>query len=132
MKLKRLTDYALRVLIHIAKRPGRRCTVPEIARAHRISQHHLVKIVHLLGRLGYLETVRGRGGGVTLRPPASGVNLGDLVRSLERDDDLADCAACGLAPQCRLAGVLDCAKEAFYADLSRRTLADVVRPPLAA
>lgn len=129
MKLRRLTDYALRVLIYVAEHPGRRCSVPEIAAAHRISEHHLVKIVHQLGRLGYLETSRGRGGGISLPAGPQTVNLGDVIRSLEGDACPVDCTTCVLAPHCSLSGLLSRATAAFYTDLGRQTLADIIRTP---
>ncbi|PMU65024.1 Rrf2 family transcriptional regulator, partial [Pseudomonas sp. GP01-A1] len=89
--LRRLTDYALRVLIYVAEHPGRRCSVPEVAAAHQISEHHLVKIVHQLGQLGYLDTTRGRGGGISLPAGPQTVNLGDVIRSLEGDACPVDC-----------------------------------------
>lgn len=130
MKLLRITDYALRVLIYVAERPGRRCSVPEIAATHRISAHHLVKIVHQLGRLGYLDTVRGRGGGVSLRTPPDQINLGALVRRFEGDDPVVDCNSCILRGNCKLACTLKRSEEAFYARLEQETLADVIRPHL--
>lgn len=130
MKLLRLTDYALRVLIYVAERPGRRCSVPEIAATHRISAHHLVKIVHQLGRLGYLDTVRGRGGGVSLRRPPDQINLGALVRQFEGDDPVVDCNTCILRGNCKLACTLKQSEAAFYARLEEATLADVIRPLL--
>lgn len=129
MKLRRHTDYALRVLIYVAERPGRRCSVPEIAAAHEISEHHLVKIVHQLGRLGYLDTTRGRGGGVALRPEPASIDLAQVVRTLEGDERLVDCSGCMLAPHCALASLLRRSMDAFYAELGRQTLADIVRLP---
>jgi Rrf2 family nitric oxide-sensitive transcriptional repressor len=130
MKLRRLTDYALRLLIYVAEHPGRRCSVPEIAAAHRISEHHLVKIAHRLGRLGYLDTTRGRGGGLALSVAPGDINLAEVVRRLEGDSCPVDCSICMLAPQCGLAGLLDQAIDAFYAELGRRTLADIIRAPV--
>ncbi len=127
MKLLRMTDYALRVLIYVGERPGRRCTVPEIAAAHRISAHHLVKIVHQLGRLGYLDTARGRGGGVSLQAAPDRINLGALVRQFEGDDPVVDCNSCILRGNCKLASALKQSEEAFYARLSEQTLADVIQ-----
>ena len=129
MKLRRLTDYALRVLIYVAEHPGRRCSVPEVAAAHQISEHHLVKIVHQLGQRGYLDTTRGRGGGIALPAGPETINIGDVIRSLEGDDCPVDCATCLLADRCRLSGLLIQATAAFYADLGRHTLADIVSAP---
>jgi Rrf2 family nitric oxide-sensitive transcriptional repressor len=129
MKLRRFTDYALRVLIFVAERPGRRCSVPEIAAAHRISEHHLVKIVHRLGRLGYLETTRGRGGGVALTASPESIDVSEVIRTLEGDDCPADCSGCILGPGCALAALLRRSLNAFYADLGRQTLADIIVTP---
>lgn len=129
MKLRRLTDYALRVLIYVAETPGRRCSVPEIAAAHHISEHHLVKVAHRLGQLGYLVTTRGRGGGLSLSASPASINLGQVVRSLEGDECPVDCSACVLAELCTLSGLLNRATRAFYDDLGRQTLADLIRAP---
>ncbi|MFD1190960.1 RrF2 family transcriptional regulator [Phenylobacterium conjunctum] len=129
MKLRRLTDYALRVLIYVAETPGRRCSVPEIAAAHSISEHHLVKVAHRLGQLGYLSTARGRGGGLSLSASPEAINLGEVVRKLEGDDCPVDCSSCILARRCTLSGLLNRATQAFYDDLSRQTLADLIRLP---
>lgn len=131
MKLRRSTDYALRALIYVAERPGRRCSAPEIAAAYGISENHMVKILHQLGRLGYLDTARGRGGGAVLNAAPSSIGLAKLVRSLEGDGCVVDCSACVLAPDCALEGVLRRSLAAFYAELGRRTLADIVRRPAA-
>ena len=129
MKLLRSTDYALRALIYVAERPERRCSAPEIADAYGISRHHMVKIVHQLGRLGYLDTTRGRGGGVALNAAPGSIDLSKLIRSLEGDGCVVDCSTCVLAADCALEGILRRSLAAFYAELGRRTLADIVRQP---
>ncbi|WP_328702098.1 Rrf2 family transcriptional regulator [Alicyclobacillus fructus] len=81
MNLTLFTDYALRVLIYTANQPqGRLVQVDEIARVYGISRNHLTKAVHRLGQMGYLETVRGRGGGMRLAVPAETIRVGDVVR----------------------------------------------------
>ena len=132
MKLTAFTDYALRVLIYLAAQPGRRATIGEVAAAHAISEHHLVKVVHFLGRQGWLANVRGKGGGLGLALPAVQVPLGEVVRQTEGGAVVADCCGtgggnCRIAPSCRLRGVLADAVAAFHAVLDRYTLADLVR-----
>ena len=130
MKLTTFTDYSLRVLIYVAAAPARRVTINEIAQAFDISENHLVKVVHLLGREGILLNTRGRGGGLALARPASEIKVGAVVRLAEGGDYLAECfredSRCSIAPVCRLAGVLEEALQAFYAVLDRHTLADLV------
>lgn len=126
MKLTRYTDYALRVLMHLAARPERLSSIGEIARSYGISQNHLMKVVHDLRKEDYVAAVRGRSGGIRLARPASEINVGDVVRHTEEDLRLADCGSCLIARACGLVGVLDEALAAFLAVLDRHTLADLV------
>jgi len=131
MKLTTFTDYSLRVLIFVATAPQGRATIAEVARAFDISENHLVKVAHLLGREGILLNTRGRGGGLSLARSAREINVGAVVRLAEGGDYPAECFRednhCSIAPVCRLAGVLDEALNAFYAVLDRHTLADLVQ-----
>jgi Rrf2 family nitric oxide-sensitive transcriptional repressor len=128
MKLRRFTDYALRVLIYAGERPDRRCSIPEIAAAHHISEHHLVKVAHQLGRLGYLETIRGRGGGLRLARPPETISVGEVVRRVEGDEGLVDCAGCILGGGCGLACALADAQRAFHTRLDQCSLRQILRP----
>lgn len=127
MRLSRHTDYALRVLIHLAAEPDRRASIAEIARAYGISENHLMKVVHMLGRAGFIRTVRGRGGGIALARAPEAIGVGDVVRHGEPDLNLADCGSCVIAPACGLNGALGEALGAFLAVLDRYTIADVTR-----
>jgi Rrf2 family nitric oxide-sensitive transcriptional repressor len=127
MRLTRYTDYAMRVLIHLGTQPGKVCSIAEIARAYGISQNHLMKVAHDLGKAGYVEGVRGRSGGIRLAKPADRINVGDVVRHTEEGFDLADCGSCAIAPACGLTGVLAEALGAFMAVLDRYTLADLIK-----
>jgi Rrf2 family transcriptional regulator, nitric oxide-sensitive transcriptional repressor len=132
MRLSAYSDYSLRVLMHAAVRGPERTTVEEVAETFGISRHHLVKVVHDLGRSGYLETHRGIGGGFVLGRPAEAIRVGAIVRLGEETDQVMDCAdkhdrPCRLLPECRLREVLGEAAEAFFAVLDAYTLADLVR-----
>jgi Rrf2 family nitric oxide-sensitive transcriptional repressor len=132
MKLTTFTDYSLRVLIYLAADPERRATIGEIARAFSISENHLMKVVHALGKAGLLENVRGKGGGMSLARPADRINIGAVVRLTEGHDLPAECFdrdhnACTITPVCRLREALKRAVEGFYAALDAYTLADLVR-----
>ena len=131
MRLTSYTDYCLRVLVFVAARPEARATIAEIAQSYGISENHLVKVVHFLGKAGFLENVRGRGGGLQLARPAAKINVGAVVRSAEGPAVPAACfdtsaQRCSIAPVCRLRGVLGEAVDAFYAVLDRYTLAELV------
>lgn len=125
MRLTLHTDFALRVLIHLNAHPDRLCSISEIAQGYGISHNHLTKVVHRLGKLGYVTTLRGRNGGIRLaRPPAS-INVGEVVRATEDSFQLVDCPSCVIAPVCGLNGLLGTATLAFLAVLDKATLADI-------
>jgi Rrf2 family nitric oxide-sensitive transcriptional repressor len=124
MRLSRHTDYALRVLIHLAAAPERLSSIAEIARAYGISENHLMKVVNNLARSGVLRTVRGRGGGIALARPAKDIMIGTIVRQSEPDLNLAECGNCVIAPACGLISPLDEALRAFLAVLDNYSVAD--------
>ena len=130
MRLTTLTDYALRLLIHVGQHRDRLCTIAEVAQVYGISEAHLMKITHLLGLGGWIETVRGKGGGMRLAREPGDINLGALVRELEPDFALVECMArdnvCTLTGDCALTGIFHEALDAFLARLDVRTLADVL------
>ena len=126
MKLKSYTDYALRVLMHLAARPDRIASIGEIARTYRISHNHLMKVVHDLRKAGFLDAVRGRSGGIRLARPALQISVGEVVRHTEAGFDLVDCASCVIAPACALTAALEEARRAFMAVLDGYTLESLV------
>lgn len=126
MKLTLFTDYSMRALLHLGAHPDRLCSISEVAQAFDISQNHLMKVVNQLARQGYVETVRGRLGGIRLGKPPEEINIGALVRDTEEGFDLADCGSCVIAPACGLTGVLGQALAAFLAVLDGYTLADLL------
>jgi Rrf2 family transcriptional regulator, nitric oxide-sensitive transcriptional repressor len=126
VRLKSYTDYALRVLMHLAARPDRLASIGEIARTYRISHNHLMKVVHDLRKEGFLDAVRGRNGGISLARPASEITVGDVVRHTEGTFDLVDCETCVIASACSLTGALHEARLAFMAVLDGYTLQDLV------
>ena len=130
MRLTTMTDYALRLLLHVGQHPERLCTIAEVAEAHGLSEAHLMKITHQLGLAGWLTTVRGKGGGMRLAHLPEDINLGALVRSIEPDFQIVECLGtddhCRLTGGCRLTGVFNAALAAFLAELDACTLADVL------
>jgi Rrf2 family nitric oxide-sensitive transcriptional repressor len=125
MRLTRYTDYAMRVLIHLAAHPERLCSIAEISRAYGISQNHLMKVVNDLARQGFVASSRGRSGGIRLGRAAEEINVGVVVRHTEEGFDMVDCASCVIAPACGLNGMLNQALGAFMGVLDGYTLADL-------
>nr|WP_269841796.1 Rrf2 family transcriptional regulator [Paucibacter sp. M5-1]MCZ7885053.1 Rrf2 family transcriptional regulator [Paucibacter sp. M5-1] len=131
MKLTSFTDYALRVLIYLAARPGQRATIAEIAASFAISENHLTKVVHFLGKTGWLANVRGKGGGLELGLAPELIGVGAVVRLTEGAALPAECFSaegghCAITPICKLRDVMGEAVDAFYKVLDRYTLADLV------
>src|SRR5690348_17050276 len=91
MRLSTYSDYSIRVLMQAAVRDPELVTIDEVARTFGISRHHLVKVVHDLGRNGFLKTRRGIGGGFSLARPPEEIRLGDIVRLGEESETVIDC-----------------------------------------
>lgn len=133
MRLTVFSDYVLRVLIYVALQGERRATVAEIAEVYDISRSHLMKVVQRLSALGYLETVRGKGGGLTLAQSPDVIRIGTLLRATEAGSAIVECmgegGACRITPACVLPGMFDRALDSFFAELDHYTLADLVANP---
>ena len=130
MKLTLFTDYSIRVLLYLGARPERLCSIGEVAQAYGVSQNHLMKVVNRLAREGYVESARGRSGGIRLGRAPAEINLGALVRATEDGFELVDCGGCVVAPACGVTGVLGEALAAFLGVLDRYTLAEMLTPQL--
>jgi Rrf2 family nitric oxide-sensitive transcriptional repressor len=131
MRLTLHTDYALRTLIRAAIADGKLITISDIAQTFSISKQHLMKVVNDLSKKGYLDTVRGRNGGIRLRRLPRDINLGQVVRDTEELDVIGCLGQRGYCPierVCVLRGVLRDAAEAFVAELEAYTLADLIKP----
>ncbi|WP_232494063.1 Rrf2 family transcriptional regulator [Novosphingobium kaempferiae] len=127
MQLTRFTDYSVRVLLHVGARDeGDLSSIAEIAQTYDISRNHLMKVVQDLGQAGFLDTVRGRNGGLRLGRPADEITVGQIVRHTETSFQLVDCTTCIVAPACTLPRVFNEATQAFLAVLDRYTLADAL------
>lgn len=133
MRLTSFSDYALRVLMYAAAHEDRLITIDEVARVYAISRTHLMKVVNVLTRAGYLRAVRGRSGGLALAVPTKDIGLGDVLRLTEPDFALVECfgdaSQCAITSCCRLRPILAEALAAFTGTLDRYTLADLVLAP---
>lgn len=130
MRLTAYTNYALRTLMYCALKGEKLSRVTDISEAYGISHAHLVKAVHQLGQLGYLENVRGRSGGIRLAMAPEKIVVGDVVRHTEGEMDLVECFVrttntCPLIDFCRLSRAFKRAREAFLDVLDELTLADI-------
>lgn len=130
MQLTSHTDYSLRLLIYLVVRSDLMPpTVQAASSRYGISAHHVAKVAQTLVQLGYVNSRRGRGGGLELAKPPEKINLGALVRQTE-NLTLLECfgtdSKCVIDPACRLKGVLGQAQSAFLNVLDGYTLADLV------
>jgi Rrf2 family nitric oxide-sensitive transcriptional repressor len=131
MHLTTYSDYSMRVLVYLGLQREKLTTIADIAKAYDISENHLMKVVHHLALEGYIETVRGKGGGMRLAREPETINLGKLVRKTEGDDGLLACtyevSNCCIQPACNLVGILREAHNALFAVMEKYTLADLIR-----
>ena len=130
MRLNLQSDYALRLLMHLAAKEGELVTIRQVADHFRISENHLMKVAHVLGREGFIETLRGRSGGLRLARKGGAIRIGDVVRCMEGDLALVACfpggaGGCFIVKACRLKGILHEALDAFLSVLDRYTIADL-------
>lgn len=132
MQLTRQTDYAIRVMMFLGiQQDDRLVTISDIAQHFDISRNHLMKIVHKLGQMEYIQTVRGKYGGLRLERNTNSVNLGVLVRDFETTLEVVDCQklTCPIAGACDLKPVMQKAQDAFLAVLKEYTLQDLLSNP---
>jgi Rrf2 family nitric oxide-sensitive transcriptional repressor len=134
MRLTLYTDYSLRVLLYLANKEDHLVTITELADFYQISRNHLVKVVHHLGLNGYIQTSRGRHGGLRLARAPEDMQIGEIIRSTEPDFELLECFNpatdhCVVTRACNLKGVLFKAQAGFMAVLDQYTLADMAGIP---
>jgi Rrf2 family transcriptional regulator, nitric oxide-sensitive transcriptional repressor len=131
MQLTTFTDYGLRCLMYLAARPGRLSSVKEISEYYVISRNHLVKVVHRLAQLGYVDSSKGKGGGIKLAKNPETIRLGDVVEQLEPNMEMVECFnqqtnCCRITDACQLKSYLFEAERSFLDTLNQYTLADTV------
>jgi Rrf2 family nitric oxide-sensitive transcriptional repressor len=130
MRLTVMTDYAIRLLMYVGRQPDRLCTISEIAHAYGMSEPHLMKITHRLAQNGWIETVRGKNGGMRLAHAPEDISLGAVMRDTESDFTLVECFVadntCPLSGHCRLTGIIDGALQRFLQYVDSFTLADIL------
>jgi Rrf2 family nitric oxide-sensitive transcriptional repressor len=132
MKLTTFSDYSIRVIMYLGIQHGKLVNISDIAKAYSISENHLMKVVHHLGQHKYVETVRGKGGGLKLVRDPKTINIGELLRGTEGDAGFLPCldtdGACCIQSTCKLMGILREAQIALFGVLDSYTLADLLVP----
>ena len=129
VRLSTYTDFGLRTLMYLASLPeGQLSTAAEVSSVYNVSLNHLVKVAGQLKKLGYLEAIRGKNGGIRLAVPPKDINVGQVIRQLENHLDGVDCSStnCQLVPACRLRHALALAMEDFLKVMGQYTLADLI------
>ncbi|MDA3960623.1 MAG: Rrf2 family transcriptional regulator [Planctomycetota bacterium] len=131
MQLTRFTDYALRTLILLGSSERERWSIDEVATAFAMNHQHLSKVVHRLGQLGYVTTIRGKGGGICLAMDPLTISVGAVIRDVEPDFKLLECFdpasnTCPAGGCCALEQLMRQARNAFLKTLDDATLADVM------
>ena len=132
MRLTTFSDYSIRVLIYLAANQDRLSSIQEIADSYKISKNHLMKVIYQLGKKGYIETIRGRYGGIRIGMDPAEINIGRLIRDTEEDFQIAECFSndhegCAIRSFCAMKGVLNQALAAFLQVLDSYTLEDVTK-----
>lgn len=131
MQLTFFTDYSLRTLMYLLKKGDQRSSVKEISEYYDISHNHLIKVAHRLSMLGYVQTTKGKGGGLKITPGIETQRLGDLIAQLEPHMDMVECFnkttnTCRITDSCKLKHYLLKATKAFISTLNEYTLADTI------
>ena len=132
MQLKKYTDYGLRVLIYLAaKKQTRLVTIDELSNTFSAPRNHLNKVIHQLGKEGFIETRRGKNGGFLLAMLAEDIRLDQVIRRLEGDEYWINCKnpKCSIFPVCELKHIINESKEVFYRYLAHYTIASLVAQP---
>lgn len=131
MQLTKHTDLALRVMLYLAIRDTGTATIKikDIAAHSNVSRNHLMKVVHKLVQLGYVDSTQGRGGGISIAVDAKSIIVGDIVRAMEPTLDVIDCekSACPLIPACQLKDALNEATNIFLNHLDQYSIGDITK-----
>ena len=131
MQLTQFTDYSLRMLIYLAEHQGRLSTIAEVADWYKLPKQHFVKIAHNLSVLGYIKTMRGKGGGICLNKAPEEINIGKVIREIEPNFHIVECfssehTSCRITGNCKLKTILHKSMSQFYDVLDKNTLSSII------
>lgn len=132
MRLTQFTDYSLRVLIYLALHPKERVTIDQLTQAYDVSRHHVRSVVHNLSKLGYVESIQGKGGGLSLALKPKDISIREVVENTENDFHIVECFnpngnACPIEPLCVLKQALSEASKRFLQTLDAYTIEDLIK-----
>ena len=132
MRLTAYSDYALRVLIYLTIQDERLATIREISEQYSISKNHLMKLVHDLGKHGFVETVRGKNGGLRIARDPGKISVGEVVRVMEKDMSIVECFDpdnydCQISEACALKGIMRKATNSFLDVLDEYSVKDLTK-----
>ena len=131
MQLTLYTDYSFRVLLYLGLNRDRLCTIAEISERCAATQNHLVKVVHNLGREGYIQTMRGRTGGIKLKKEPEEISLTEIIRCTEVNLNIAECLrennTCLITEVCKIKNIFEEAQNQFIETLDQYTVADLLK-----
>lgn len=130
MHLSKFTDYSFRILIFLGSRPNELFTVEELSSILDLSAHHVKKIIYKLVKNNYLESSKGRNGGIKFVVDPKDINLGELFEIMEDNLNIVECFSnenkCCINHNCRLRPILNDSLKAFKTSLSKYTLNDII------
>lgn len=132
MRLTQFSDYSLRVLIYLALHPKKRTTIDQLTQAYDVSRHHVRSVVHNLSKLGYVESIQGKGGGLSLALKPKDISIREVVENTENDFHIVECFspdgnACPIEPLCVLKQALSEASKSFLSTLENYTIEDLIK-----
>jgi Rrf2 family nitric oxide-sensitive transcriptional repressor len=120
------------VLIFLGLQKDELVTIRRISDAYGISRNHLMKVVSLLTRMGYLKAQRGPGGGIRLARAPEKINLADVIKDTEEDLIMVECfdeeGNCIITPVCKLQQIIGEALGAYIRTMRAYTLEDLLDP----
>lgn len=137
LRLSKLTDYAVVVLVRLSSGEGVQ-TAPGIAAKTGIPEPTVAKVLKALAGNGLVASQRGARGGYRLMRPLASIPVADVIAAIEGPIALAACVegagtSCECQDLCPMRGRWDPVNAAIRQALAAITLADMqeaVLPPL--
>lgn len=135
MRINKLTDYAVVVLVDMTRNPQVR-SAHQIAAETGVPLPTVAKIMKALTRDGLVISHRGAAGGYALGKTAEAVTVADMIQAIEGPIALTACVgeedhACGIGSLCPMQGHWNRVNDAVREALAGVTLAEMAHRPAA-